>query len=640
MPTLYWIKYMPLLRATQLQHSIGQQIVLDNAELQLEAGDRVCLLGRNGCGKSTLLRIVEGSAAVDAGEVWRQPGVKIARMEQTLDFASPEETIYDVVADGLAGLGKVLRRYHELINGDMGDAELKELEHLQREIETNDGWSFQQRIDNILSRLELDADATVCSLSGGWRRRVALARALVCDPDILLLDEPTNHLDLDGILWLEQCVMSFQGCVLFVTHDRALIEKLATRIVELDRGILTNYDTNYTRYLELREHALEIEAEHNALFDKRLAQEEVWIRQGIKARRTRNEGRVRALERMRSERSKRRVQSGSANLSVNQADRTGKVVAELSDVSFSVPGKVLVDNLSLLVCRGDKLALIGPNGAGKTTLLRLILGELEAQSGTVKAGTNLQVAYFDQLRDRLDESQRVVDIVGQGRDAVTINGKDRHIMSYLGDFLFSPERARSHFGVLSGGERARVQLACLFSQPANVLVMDEPTNDLDMETLELLESLLVDFSGTVLLVSHDRSFVDSVASSCLLFEGQGVISEHIGGYSEVSAYMSRRIAQQKAAPALQQKVAESQPAAVVKAATKSRKLSYKDQRELDNLPSKIEKLEKSLEELGEKTGNAEFYQQDPNTIAEVLDKIASTQADLDGAMERWLDLAE
>lgn len=640
MPTLYWIKYMPLLRATQLQHSIGQQIVLDNAELQLEAGDRVCLLGRNGCGKSTLLRIVEGSAAVDAGEVWRQPGVKIARMEQTLDFASPEETIYDVVADGLAGLGKVLRRYHELINGDMGDAELKELEHLQREIETNDGWSFQQRIDNILSRLELDADATVCSLSGGWRRRVALARALVCDPDILLLDEPTNHLDLDGILWLEQCVMSFQGCVLFVTHDRALIEKLATRIVELDRGILTNYDTNYTRYLELREHALEIEAEHNALFDKRLAQEEVWIRQGIKARRTRNEGRVRALERMRSERSKRRVQSGSANLSVNQADRTGKVVAELTDVSFSVPGKVLVDNLSLLVCRGDKLALIGPNGAGKTTLLRLILGELEAQSGTVKAGTNLQVAYFDQLRDRLDESQRVVDIVGQGRDAVTINGKDRHIMSYLGDFLFSPERARSHFGVLSGGERARVQLACLFSQPANVLVMDEPTNDLDMETLELLESLLVDFSGTVLLVSHDRSFVDSVASSCLLFEGQGVISEHIGGYSEVSAYMSRRIAQQKAAPALQQKVAESQPAAVVKAITKSRKLSYKDQRELDNLPSKIEKLEKSLEELGGKTGNAEFYQQDPNTIAEVLDKIASTQAELDGAMERWLDLAE
>ncbi|WP_373079404.1 ATP-binding cassette domain-containing protein [Zhongshania sp.] len=631
---------MPLLRATQLQHSIGQQIVLDNAELQLEAGDRVCLLGRNGCGKSTLLRIVEGSSSVDAGEVWRQPGVKIARMEQTLDFASPEETIYDVVADGLAGLGKVLRRYHELIIGDMGDAELKELEHLQREIETHDGWSFQQRIDNILSRLELEADAKVCSLSGGWRRRVALARALVCDPDILLLDEPTNHLDLDGILWLEQCVMSFQGCVLFVTHDRALIEKLATRIVELDRGILTNYDTNYTRYLELREHALEIEAEHNALFDKRLAQEEVWIRQGIKARRTRNEGRVRALEKMRSERSRRRVQTGSANLSVNQADRTGKVVAELTDVTFAVPGKLLVENLSLLVCRGDKLALIGPNGAGKTTLLRLILGELEAQSGTVKAGTNLQVAYFDQLRDRLDESQRVVDIVGQGRDAVTINGKDRHIMSYLGDFLFSPERARSHFGVLSGGERARVQLACLFSQPANVLVMDEPTNDLDMETLELLESLLVDFSGTVLLVSHDRSFVDSVASSCLLFEGQGVISEHIGGYSEVSAYMSRRAAQEKAAPTVSPSAQQGTSPSPAKTAPKGRKLSYKDQRELDNLPSKIEALEESLEKLAEQSGSADFYQQDQRRIAEVLDKITSTQAELDQCMERWLELAE
>ncbi len=631
---------MPLLRATQLQHSIGQQIVLDNAELQLEAGDRVCLLGRNGCGKSTLLRIVEGSSSVDAGEVWRQPGVKIARMEQTLDFASPEETIYDVVADGLAGLGKVLRRYHELIIGDMGDAELKELEHLQREIETHDGWSFQQRIDNILSRLELEADAKVCSLSGGWRRRVALARALVCDPDILLLDEPTNHLDLDGILWLEQCVMSFQGCVLFVTHDRALIEKLATRIVELDRGILTNYDTNYTRYLELREHALEIEAEHNALFDKRLAQEEVWIRQGIKARRTRNEGRVRALEKMRSERSRRRVQTGSANLSVNQADRTGKVVAELTDVTFAVPGKLLVENLSLLVCRGDKLALIGPNGAGKTTLLRLILGELEAQSGTVKAGTNLQVAYFDQLRDRLDESQRVVDIVGQGRDAVTINGKDRHIMSYLGDFLFSPERARSHFGVLSGGERARVQLACLFSQPANVLVMDEPTNDLDMETLELLESLLVDFSGTVLLVSHDRSFVDSVASSCLLFEGQGVISEHIGGYSEVSAYMSRRAAQEKAAPTVSPSAQQGTSPSPAKTAPKGRKLSYKDQRELDNLPSKIEALEASLEKLAEQSGSADFYQQDQRRIAEVLDKITSTQAELDQCMERWLELAE
>lgn len=630
---------MPLLRATQLQHSIGQQIVLDNAELQLEAGDRVCLLGRNGCGKSTLLRIVDGNTTVDSGDVWRQPGVKIARMEQTLDFASPEETIYDVVADGLAGLGKILRRYNELIHGEMGDKELHELEKLQREIEVNDGWLFQQRIENILSRLELDAEATVCSLSGGWRRRVALARALVCEPDILLLDEPTNHLDLDGILWLEQCVMSFQGCVLFVTHDRALIEKLATRIIELDRGILTNYDTNYIRYLELKEHALEVEAEQNALFDKRLAQEEVWIRQGIKARRTRNEGRVRSLEKMRNERSQRRVITGSANLNVNQGDKTGKVVAELTDVRFEVPGKLLVDNLSLLVCRGDKLALIGPNGAGKTTLLRLILGELSPQEGTVKAGTKLQVAYFDQLRDRLDEGQRVVDIVGQGRDAVTINGKDRHIMSYLSDFLFTPERARSHFGVLSGGERARVQLACLFSQPANVLVMDEPTNDLDMETLELLESLLVDFTGTVLLVSHDRSFVDSVASSCLLFEGNGQISEHIGGYTEVSNYMARRVAQQKASVADK----NTAPVATVEAAkpaAKVRKLSYKDQRELDSLPPKIEALEAKIAELGETTGDPAFYQQDAAKVTQTLDKLSSVQLELDECMARWMELAE
>ncbi|WP_269618376.1 ATP-binding cassette domain-containing protein [Zhongshania sp. BJYM1] len=632
---------MPLLRATQLHHSIGQQIVLDNAELQLEAGDRVCLLGRNGCGKSTLLRIVDGNTVVDSGDIWRQPGVKIARMEQTLDFASPEETIYDVVADGLAGLGKILRRYHELIHGEMGDKELNELEKLQREIEVNDGWLFQQRIENILSRLELDAEATVCSLSGGWRRRVALARALVCEPDILLLDEPTNHLDLDGILWLEQCVMSFQGCVLFVTHDRALIEKLATRIVELDRGILTNYDTNYSRYLELREHALEVEAEQNALFDKRLAQEEVWIRQGIKARRTRNEGRVRALEKMRNERSERRNVTGSASLSVNLGDKTGKVVAELTDVTFEVPGKLLVDKLSLLVCRGDKLALIGPNGAGKTTLLRLILGELSPQSGTVKAGTKLQVAYFDQLRDRLDENKRVVDIVGQGRDAVTINGKDRHIMSYLGDFLFTPERARSHFGVLSGGERARVQLACLFSQPANVLVMDEPTNDLDMETLELLESLLVDFSGTVLLVSHDRSFVDSVASSCLLFEGNGQISEHVGGYTEVSNYKARAAAQQKAVVNTKETPSAAiAPAVTASPAAKTRKLSYKDQRELDSLPAKIEALEAKIAKLGETTGDPAFYQQDGEKVSQTLDQLSSVQLELDACMERWIELAD
>lgn len=626
---------MPLIRGTQLQHSIGQQTVLDNTDIQLDDGDRVCLLGRNGCGKSTLLRMVEGGLQPDAGEFWRQPGLVIARMEQNLDFASADDCVFDVVAGGLSELGDLLKGYHSLTHGVMNDASLKQLEHLQRQIEAADGWLFQQRIESILSRLELDPEAPISSLSGGWLRRVSLARALVADPDVLLLDEPTNHLDVEGILWLEQCVKSFGGCVLFVTHDRALIESLANRIIELDRGQLKNYDGTYSQYLQRREHELEVEAEHNALFDKRLAQEEVWIRQGIKARRTRNEGRVRALEQMRRERAQRREQQGTARLNVNEGAKTGKIVAELTDVCFSVPGRDLVKNFNLLLNRGDKLALIGPNGAGKTTLLRLILGELAPQSGEVKQGSNLQVAYFDQLRDRLDPDERVVDIVGQGRESVSINGSERHIMSYLGDFLFSPERARSHFGVLSGGERARVQLACLFTQPANVLVMDEPTNDLDMETLELLESLLVDFKGTVLLVSHDRSFVDSVASSCLLFEGNGNISEHIGGYSEVAAYQALRAVVAPEKPKGEKKAA----AAPAKKAVR-KKLSYKDQRELDNLPDKIDDLETQLQQLGDQSASAEFYQQDAQTVNDTLARLAALQEELDSCMERWMELSE
>ena len=626
---------MPLIRGTQLQHSIGQQTVLDNTDIQLDDGDRVCLLGRNGCGKSTLLRMVEGGLQPDAGEFWRQPGLVIARMEQNLDFASAGGCVCQVVAGGLSELGDLLKGYHSLTHGEMNDASLKALERLQRQIEAADGWRFQQRIESTLSRLELDPEAPISSLSGGWLRRVSLARALVAEPDVLLLDEPTNHLDVEGILWLEQCVKSFGGCVLFVTHDRALIESLANRIIELDRGQLKNYDGTYSQYLQRREHELEVEAEHNALFDKRLAQEEIWIRQGIKARRTRNEGRVRALEQMRRERAQRREQQGTARLNVNEGTKTGKIVAELTDVCFSVPGRDLVKNFNLLLNRGDKLALIGPNGAGKTTLLRLILGELAPQSGEIKQGSNLQVAYFDQLRDRLDPNERVVDIVGQGRESVSINGSERHIMSYLGDFLFTPERARSHFGVLSGGERARVQLACLFTQPANVLVMDEPTNDLDMETLELLESLLVDFKGTLLLVSHDRSFVDSVASSCLLFEGNGNISEHIGGDSEVAAYQARRAGGVPEKPKGEKK-ATAAPAK--KAARK--KLSYKDQRELDNLPDKIDDLETQLQQLSDQSASAEFYQQDAQKVNDTLARLAALQEELDSCMERWMELSE
>lgn len=639
---------MPLIRASQLQHTIGEQIVLDHAELQLDAGERVCLLGRNGSGKSTLLKMVEGSVAPDAGDIWRQPDIRIARMEQMPDFSSAEIaalSVYDVVADGLAELGTLLRRFHQLTQSS--EADLSQLESLQAKIEAQDGWLFQQRIENVLSRLSLDPEALVGGLSGGWLRRVALARALVLDPDILLLDEPTNHLDMDGILWLEQCVQDFGGCVLFVTHDRALIQSLATRIVELDRGTLKSYPGDYQRYLATREHELEIEAEQNALFDKRLAKEEVWIRQGIKARRTRNEGRVRALKAMRRERAQRREQQGQASLSINSADRSGKVVAELEGVSYRIGGKALVDDFSMLLCRGDKLALIGPNGVGKTTLLRLILGELAPDSGRVKQGSNLQVAYFDQLRDRLDEGQRVVDIVGQGRESVTINGQDRHIMSYLSDFLFTPERARSHLSVLSGGERARVQLACLFSQPANVLVMDEPTNDLDVETLELLESLLMDFAGTVLLVSHDRAFVDSVASSCLLFEGEGVISEHVGGYSDVAAYLARREAAAKAqrngkAATLSSATPKPSPSTgkAAQPAKGQRKLSYKDQRELDQLPDQIDALESRIAVLAQTSADPGFYQQDSETVTRLLNEMAEQQAELDRCMERWLELSE
>lgn len=631
---------MSLLRVTQLQHHIGQQVIFDNAELLLQPGERVCLLGRNGSGKSTLLRIVDGSLQADSGDIWRKPGLVVSRMEQTLDFADPESRVYEVVAGGLAELGAVLSRYHELAASAPDAAGLKEMERLQAEIESADGWLFQQRIDSVISRLQLDPEAPLSALSGGWLRRVSLARALVSEPDVLLLDEPTNHLDIEGILWLEQAIMSFSGCVLFVSHDRALIEKLSTRIVELDRGHLRSYDAKYSRYLELREQFLKAEAEQAALFDKRLAEEEVWIRQGIKARRTRNEGRVRALEQMRRERAARREVGGNAKLTVNVAEQTGKIVAELTDVSYQIGGKQLVNGLSTLICRGDKVALIGPNGVGKTTLLKLILGELDPTGGKVRQGTKLNIAYFDQLRDRLDENQRVVDIVGQGRDSITVNGKDRHIMSYLSDFLFTPERARSHFGVLSGGERARVQLACLFSQPANVLVMDEPTNDLDMDTLDLLESLLVEFSGTVLLVSHDRSFVDSVASSCLLFEGNGVISEHIGGYTDVAAYQRRQADQAKAAAASRGTGDETKSNAVKAGQSKPKKLSYKDQRELDGLPAKIEALEAEIAVLTERAGQPEFYQQDGAQVAAAMAELSARQEALDQCMERWLELAE
>lgn len=632
---------MALLRATDLSLHFGHQIILDHASFQLEKGERVCLVGRNGAGKTTLLKIVEGELHTDDGSIWRQPGMRLARLDQELPDAD-DSFVIDFVASGLERVGQLLSEFEQLSSQQLDEQGLKRLDQLQHEIDAKNGWAFQQTIDEVMSRLALPRNKKMSDLSGGWRRRVALGKALVSAPDILLLDEPTNHLDIEAIQWLEKQLLQFQGAVLFITHDRSMVRNLATQILELDRGTLRLFQCGYDKYLAEREHLLKVEDQQNALFDKRLAQEEVWIRQGIKARRTRNEGRVRALKKMREERSERRTQTGKAKISVETAGLSGKLVAELKDVSMSFDNKPLFEHLNLNIIRGDKIGLLGPNGVGKSTLLKIILGELEPQSGQVKLGTKLEVAYFDQMRAMLDGEKTIVDTVGQGRDSLTINGKDRHIMSYLGDFLFSPERARTPLRALSGGERNRVQLACLFSQPANILVMDEPTNDLDIETLELLESILVEFAGTVLLVSHDRDFMDNVVTSSLAFEGQGVVREYVGGYQDWlrqgGSFFSEKIAAEKD---VQQETGSGTSEANVSAqaqASKKTKLSYKLQRELDQLPERIEKLEAEQEALQQQVASTDFYQQDHQKTAEVLSRLAEVEAELNQCLERWMEL--
>lgn len=630
---------MPLLTTTDLEFSVGHQILLDKVNLQLDEGERVCLVGHNGSGKSTLLAIVEGSLQADAGSIRRQPGTHVASMPQSPLEADPQTTVFEAVAEGLETVGELLARFHHLVHGDDMDA----LAHVQEQLEVVDGWSFHQKIENTLTRLNLDGDQQIGQLSGGWRRRVALARALVAEPDILLLDEPTNHLDIAAIEWLEQAVLDYRGCVLFITHDRALIDKLATRIVLLDRGHLRDYPGSFSEFQVRRDEDLRIEQEQNALFDKRLAEEERWIRTGIKARRTRNEGRVRALKKLRETYAQRRNVQGSARLNLEQGESSGKIVAELQGVSHGYSDKQLISNFDLGIMRGDKLALIGPNGAGKTTLLRIILGELQPDQGSVRQGSKLQVAYFDQMRSVLDDNKTVVDVVGQGRESITINGKQKHIISYLGDFLFTAERSRSQIRVLSGGERARVILALLFSQPANVLVLDEPTNDLDMETLELLEELLIEFEGTVLLVSHDRAFVDNVASACLLFEGEGRIDNFVGGYSnippkriEAAFSQSEKVQQPTTSPPPAPR-APNTATAVKKPAAK---LSYKLQRELDSLPDTIATLEREIDALNECSQRADFGTLPHAELSAHLTLMAEKQEALDTAMERWLELSD
>jgi ATP-binding cassette subfamily F protein uup len=625
---------MSILRLRNVCVSFGGPPVLAGVNLKLEKGERVSLLGRNGSGKSTLLKLIAGNFKADEGEFEFASGTKVSQLEQEVP-GSTEGSVFDVVASGLGEMAGLLKDYHHAslrIATDMSDRAIAELDRLQHEIENANAWQLNTQVDAVLTRMKLDGDAVFAELSGGMKRRVMLARALVVEPDLLLLDEPTNHLDLAAIEWLEQQILNFNGAVLFITHDRSFMRRLATRIVELDRGRLTSYPGNYETYLERKQAFLDAEDEASKLFDKKLAQEEVWIRQGIKARRTRNEGRVRALEKLRVERSQRRNVMGNAEMKISVAERSGKLVAEAIDVSFAYEGKPLIRNLTTTVMRGDKIGIIGPNGVGKTTLLKLLLGKLKPDSGQIKTGTAQSIAYFDQLRSQLDENATVIDNVSPGRDSVEINGKQKHIIGYLQDFLFSPERARSPVKVLSGGERNRLLLAKLFSMPANILVMDEPTNDLDVETLELLEELLMEFNGTLLLVSHDREFINNVVTSTLVFEGDGVVGDYPGGYDDWQ--------RQKKSPAASEKKPTANKTGNTGSGTKKagKKPGYKQQRELEALPLSIERLETEIESMQLAMTQPEFFQQSKQEIGLFQEQLTVKQDELKQYYARWEEL--
>ena len=625
---------MPLITLRNVLLDYGGHPLLDGVDLSLEPGERVCLIGRNGTGKSTLLKLVAGEILPDAGNIDRRQGLRCARLTQDVP-AELHGKLFDVVAGGLGEVAPLLSQYHAAslaVAHDATPAALSELERAQHELESRDGWQWEQRVEATLSRLQLDPDLEFASLSGGLKRRALLARALVTEPELLLLDEPTNHLDLTAIAWLEEFLLGYNGTLLFITHDRAFLQRLATRIIELDRGRLTSWDCDYTSYLERKQAALDAEAQQSALFDKRLSQEEAWIRQGIKARRTRNEGRVRALKAMREERRARRERSGTANLQIQEAERSGQLVAEVENISYAWNDKRIVRDFSTTLMRGDKVGIIGPNGVGKTTLLRLLLGELTPQSGHVRLGTKLEVAYFDQQRSEIDPNKTVLDNLAQGREMITINGQNRHVISYLQDFLFAPERVRQPAGTLSGGERNRLLLAQLFTKGFNVLVMDEPTNDLDMETLDLLEERLLEYQGTLLLVSHDRAFLDHLVTSTLVFEGDGRIGEYVGGYEDWlrqrSALSSARTPQSKLSPA-------ATTPAPPKPQRSTPKLSYKEQRELEQLPAEIETLEQAVKEMHTTMSLPEFYRQEITAQTAARDQLAAMESRLQAAYARW-----
>ncbi len=611
-----------LFQAKRLYHSFGDQPILDQAELTISSHERVCLVGRNGSGKSTLLKIISGEISADEGELVRLDGLRIASLQQEVPVGN-QDSVFDMVAQGIGKLAQVITDWHHAVLESMENpAAMDRMQQLQDEIDSNQAWNLEARISSVISRLELPADASFSSLSGGLKRRALLARALVTEPDLLLLDEPTNHLDVESIEWLENLLLDFSGSLLFITHDRRFLQNLATRIVELDRGQLHSWPGDYENFLTQRDAQLAAETRQNALFDKRLAQEETWIRQGIKARRTRNEGRVRALQKMREERAQRREIQGSSKITRQSADQSGKIVFEAEQVSFAWQDKPVVKDFSCRIQRGDKIGILGPNGCGKSTLIQLILGKLKPDQGWIKTGTRLEIAYFDQHREALDLERSVRDNLADGADQVTINGHSRHVVGYLKDFLFSEKSIHMPVKALSGGERNRLMLARLFTRSFNCLVLDEPTNDLDIETLEILESLIVDYDGTLLLVSHDRDFIDNTVTSTLVFERPGVINEYVGGYQDW----------------LRQKPVERRESSKQKTAAKDLRKNQPNQaekKELKALPGKIEKLEQRIEQIHNEFAEPGFYQQAADLISEKQQQLEKLEAELQLLFDRW-----
>lgn len=624
---------MALLSLRNISLAFGGPPIFDGINLQIEQGDRLCLLGRNGTGKSTLLKLIDGELLPEGGEIARQQALRVALVSQDVP-QGVTGTVFDVVASGMGNVAALLAEYHHVAHQlalEGGDELLGRLEALQHELEENGGWSMHQEVERVLKRLDLEADADFASLSGGTKRRVLLAKALVAAPDILMLDEPTNHLDIDTIIWLEDFLLKYVKTVIFVTHDRAFARRLSNRIAELDRGRIYAFDCGYDQFVERREALLEAEITRQALFDKKLAQEEAWIRQGIKARRTRNEGRVRALKQLREERRQRRERIGTAKIRVQEGERSGALVAEAESVTFAYDGRPIIKNLTTTIMRGDRIGIIGANGSGKTTLLRLLLGELTPQKGQVKLGSRQEVLYFDQMREQLELGKSVQENVGEGNDTLMINGKPRHVIGYLQDFLFSPERARTPVGILSGGERNRLLLAKLFAKTSNILVMDEPTNDLDAETLDLLEDLLLEYSGTLLLVSHDREFLNNVVTSTLVVGTDGRVREFVGGYDDWLRQAAEEAPAAKVAAKPAQEKARPQK-------ERPQKLSFKEERELEALPDRIAGLEEEQERLHQTLADPEFYKSAGSEVAVINARLEALEAELAEAYRRWEEL--